>query len=208
MISYRESQLLDLINKPTEIDSNGVKYWKNKEGQKHRGNDKPAIEYPNGEKEWYINGKMHRENDKPAVEYSDGRKKWFINGKLHRENNKPAIEYDDGGKQWWVNGKFIKRNYDENGIIHNDKFFNIYGNEIKTTTAQLRDMAPFNNSDLSKESPNNNTTENPMPKKLFKIKMDKKRDQKLKRNDLMQRILGLNTLNGMNTPKPINQKEG
>jgi hypothetical protein len=208
MISYRESQLIDLINKPTEVLSDGTKIWKNKEGRYHRLNDKPAVEYFDGAKVWYINGKIHRENDKPAFIKPDGTKFWFINGKLHRENNKPAIEWINGRKAWHINDKFIKRNWDKNGIIHNDKFFNIYGNEIKTTTAQLRDMAPFNNSDLSKESPNNNTTENPMPKKLFKIKMDKKRDQKLKRNDLMQRILGLNTLNGMNTPKPINQKEG
>jgi hypothetical protein len=92
MISYRESQLLDLINKPTEINSMGTKIWRNKEGQLHRGNDKPAIEYPNGIKQWYING------------------------------------------------KFIKRNYDKNKIIYNDKFFDRDGYEIKTTTAQLRDM--------------------------------------------------------------------
>jgi hypothetical protein len=131
MISYRESQLLDLINKPTEIDSDGTKIWRNKEGQIHRGNDKPAIEYKNGGKEWWINGQLHRGNDKPAVEYSNGNKYWYINGNLHRENDKPAIEYKNGGKEWWINGEFIKRNYDSNDIIYNDKFFDEDGNEIK-----------------------------------------------------------------------------
>jgi hypothetical protein len=106
MISYRESQLIDLINKPTEILSNGTKIWKNKEGELHRGNDKPAVEYSDGQKVWWINGKKHRENDKPAIEYADGR------------------------KQWYINDKFIKRNYDYNYNIYNDKFFDKYGNEI------------------------------------------------------------------------------
>ena len=139
MISYRESQLIKFVDtKPTEIDSDGTKKWKNKEGRYHRENDKPAIEFSDGGKVWYINGKRHRENDKPAVEYADGRKIWYINGLLNRENDKPAIEWNDGGKIWYINGKFIKRNYDSNDIIHNDKFFDNYGNEIKTTTAQLR----------------------------------------------------------------------
>jgi hypothetical protein len=109
MISYRESQLkrvLENLDKPTEIDYDGTKIWKNKEGE------------------------YHRLNDKPAIEYSDGKKAWWINGKLHRENDKPAIEYSDGKKVWRINGKFIKRNYDENGIIHNDKFFDWDGDEI------------------------------------------------------------------------------
>jgi hypothetical protein len=106
MISYRESQLRDLIDKPTKIDKYGIKLWKNKAGQLHRLNDKPAIEYNGGSKQWYINGLLHRENDKPAVEFSDG------------------------GKAWYINGNFIKQNYDKNGIIHNDKFFDAGGNEI------------------------------------------------------------------------------
>ena len=48
--------------------------------QLHR-EDGPAVEYPNGAKQWYINDQLHRE-DGPAVEYSSGRKEWYINGKL------------------------------------------------------------------------------------------------------------------------------
>jgi hypothetical protein len=71
MISYRESQLkslIDKINAPTKTYDDGTKVWRNKESVLHRGNDKPAIEYPDGSKEWYINGLLHRENDKPAVD--------------------------------------------------------------------------------------------------------------------------------------------
>jgi hypothetical protein len=64
MISYRESQLKRVLDelKPTEILSDGTKIWKNKEGQYHRLNDKPAIEYFDGGKEWYINGKFIKIN--------------------------------------------------------------------------------------------------------------------------------------------------
>ena len=105
MISYRESQLkrvldeLNKLNKPTEITPKGTKIWKNKEGR------------------------YHRENDKPAIEFSDGGKVWYINGKKHRENDKPAIEDSDGQKEWWINGKFIKQNYDSNETVYNNKFF-------------------------------------------------------------------------------------
>ena len=37
-------------------------------------------EWPNGSKEWRLNGKPHR-TDGPAVEYSNGRKEWWLNNK-------------------------------------------------------------------------------------------------------------------------------
>jgi hypothetical protein len=63
------------------------------------------IEWPNGNKYWYLNGKLHRE-DGPAVERSDGSKSWYLNGEFHREDG-PAIEYSDGNKFWLFNGKEI-----------------------------------------------------------------------------------------------------
>ena len=35
--------------------------------------------YPNGTKEWWLNGKLHRE-DGPAIEYANGNKEWCLNG--------------------------------------------------------------------------------------------------------------------------------
>ena len=61
------------------IDQNGNKFWYNKEGQRHRDNDLPAIEWANGDKFWYQNGKLHRENG-PAIEYANGIKEYWING--------------------------------------------------------------------------------------------------------------------------------
>ena len=35
--------------------------------------------YPNGDKDWYLNGELHRE-DGPAVECDNGNKFWYLNG--------------------------------------------------------------------------------------------------------------------------------
>lgn len=48
---------------------------------------------------------LHRE-DGPAVEYANGNKQWFLNGKCHREDG-PAIELAGGFKAWWLNGEYL-----------------------------------------------------------------------------------------------------
>ena len=53
----------------------GIFYYK--DGKLHR-KDGPAIEYPNGDKEWYLNGELHRE-DGPAIEYPNGGNVWYLN---------------------------------------------------------------------------------------------------------------------------------
>jgi hypothetical protein len=35
--------------------------------------------WPNGDKEWYLNGDLHRE-DGPAIELANGDKEWYLNG--------------------------------------------------------------------------------------------------------------------------------
>jgi hypothetical protein len=92
----------DIIEYVVRVSPDGVKRWYRHNGQYHR-EDGPAIEYPNGSKEWYLNGKYHRE-DGPAIESSDGTKCWYLHGKRHREDG-PAIEYGDGRKWWFLNGK-------------------------------------------------------------------------------------------------------
>lgn len=84
------------------VVSNVRTCWYNEEDKFHRENG-PAIEYANGEKQWWINGKFHRE-DGPAIEYPDGSKYWYKNDKLHREDG-PAIEYPCGRKFWYLNNK-------------------------------------------------------------------------------------------------------
>lgn len=64
-----------------KIRSNGDKFWYNKQGKLHRL-DGPAIEFANGDKEWWINGKRHRE-DGPAVIAGEN-EYWFLNDILSK----------------------------------------------------------------------------------------------------------------------------
>jgi hypothetical protein len=61
-------------------------------------------EWPNGDKEWYLNGKRHRK-DGPAIEFTNGDKVWMLNDQFHREDG-PAIDFVNG-KEWWLNGQQI-----------------------------------------------------------------------------------------------------
>jgi hypothetical protein len=79
--------------------------YRNSLGKLHR-TDGPAIEYRNGNKEWYINGKRHR-LDGPAVEQPDY-KAWWINGKRHRTDG-PAREWTNGPKVWFLNNKQLEK---------------------------------------------------------------------------------------------------
>jgi len=88
------------------IDEDGDKrYYKDKAMTIRHRLDGPAIEYADGDKEWYINGKCHRE-DGPAIEFASGDKSWYLNDILHREDG-PAIEYASGYKYWYINGKSL-----------------------------------------------------------------------------------------------------
>jgi len=80
------------------------------DGLLHR-EDGPAIEWVNGDKNWYVNGKLHRE-DGPACEYANGDKVWYQNDQLHREDG-PAVKYSDGSKYWYYEGKRINCNSQE-----------------------------------------------------------------------------------------------
>jgi hypothetical protein len=59
------------------IDYNYVIYVV-KGTKKYHREDGPAIEWDNGDKEWYINGKLHRD-DGPALILADGRIFWYLN---------------------------------------------------------------------------------------------------------------------------------
>ena len=44
--------------------------------------NKPTCKtYPNGDKQWWLNGKLHRE-DGPAVECANGTKEWWLNNEI------------------------------------------------------------------------------------------------------------------------------
>lgn len=83
-------------------------YYKDKKGRILHRLDGPAIEYRNGNKEWWINNKLHREGS-PAIESENGREEWFINGLRHRLDG-PAVKWIDGSYFWYKNGKLHREN--------------------------------------------------------------------------------------------------
>ena len=104
-------------------DEYGTVHWVNAAGDLHR-TDGPAIEWPNGDCEWYINGVSHR-TDGPAVEWANSRG-WYQNGKKHRVDG-PAVEWASGDGEWWLNGKRIELNptvvsFIKNGLISLDQY--------------------------------------------------------------------------------------
>ncbi len=74
--------------------------WRNKNGNLHRI-DGPAVEFANGDKEWWVNGQRHRIGG-PAYETSYG-VTWWQHGELHRIDG-PAIERSNGDKEWYIKG--------------------------------------------------------------------------------------------------------
>jgi hypothetical protein len=71
----------------------------------HRLDGRPAVEYADGGKLWYVDGQRHR-LDGPAYEGAWGNKEWYVDDKLHRLDG-PAIEWADGSKAWYVDGKHL-----------------------------------------------------------------------------------------------------
>ncbi len=91
-----------------KINERGSKfYYKDRKMRILHRTDGPAVEWYDGDKEWYFNGKRHR-TDGPAIEWYDGAKEWYVNGELHREDG-PAIEYASGDKRFYINGKYLTK---------------------------------------------------------------------------------------------------
>jgi hypothetical protein len=87
-----------------KVYPNGYREWY-LNGKRHR-QDGPAIEHSDGTREWYLNGERHRQ-DGPAVERADGTRFWYLNGKLHRQDG-PAVECPNGYHEWWLNWEQFK----------------------------------------------------------------------------------------------------
>lgn len=100
-----------------EIDYLGNKIWRNEKGEYHR-EDGPAIEYWNGDKEWWVDGKLHR-IEGPACKYCDGYKAYYTNGLRNRIDG-PAREWSDGRKEWYVEDKWIANLVRE--LLYNSPF--------------------------------------------------------------------------------------
>jgi len=69
------NELHSFNDKPAIVYNNGNLYYCNN-GKIHRNYDKPAVIDADGTKCWYKEGKLHRLRG-PAIEWSDGEKEWW-----------------------------------------------------------------------------------------------------------------------------------
>ena len=77
-----EAELFDTLKYRVDISPlTGTRRYYNTAQLLHR-EDGPAIEWPNGSKEWYQNGVRHREGG-PAVDTSSGKQQWFLHGRRY-----------------------------------------------------------------------------------------------------------------------------
>jgi hypothetical protein len=106
-----------MVGMPVNDPQNPLKYYNNAQ-QLHKENG-PAVIYPNGDQEWWLNGHRHRA-DGPAMTNRNFTA-WFSDGKLHNTNG-PAIVYSHGIKIWYNNGKLHR----ENGPAYEDTVTNVY----------------------------------------------------------------------------------
>lgn len=96
--------LSDLISGAAITGSRHIS-WRNSVGRLHRNDDKPAVIYASGGRDWYQDGKLHRDGDKPAIITSGGSRWWYQDGKIHRDGDKPAFISANGTQQeWYKNG--------------------------------------------------------------------------------------------------------
>ena len=61
---------------------------------------------------FYILNEEYHRLDGPAIEFFNGDKEWYQNGLLHRIDG-PAVECANGEKYWHYKGKFIECNLQE-----------------------------------------------------------------------------------------------
>lgn len=102
----------------------------------------PAVEKPNGDKYYFLNGLRHRDNNLPAIDCVNGEKRYYVNGLLHRDpyydsNSQkvdlPAMVFANGDKHYYIHGILHRDNnlpaiefksgtkeYYVNGVLHRD----------------------------------------------------------------------------------------
>ena len=93
-----------------KIIQNGYAIHKLDESGNNHCVDGPAVIWPGGTNEWWLNGKRHRV-DGPAYE-AEEYKAWYLNGLLHREDGPAIEEYHQ--KTWWLNGRCLGETRPEN----------------------------------------------------------------------------------------------
>ena len=74
-----ESKLSSKTHSIPDMDGGNTVYYADKTKKQFHRVDGPAVEYPNGDSEWWLNGKRHRE-DGPAVVWKTLHQ-YYIHGK-------------------------------------------------------------------------------------------------------------------------------
>ena len=59
-----------------------------------------------------VEGKLHREEGLPAIEFTNGNSQWWINNCLHRKDDLPAV-VNKSTYEWYKQGELYKAVYDE-----------------------------------------------------------------------------------------------
>jgi len=81
--------------------------------KKYHREDGPTIEYNKDYTVVYVDGERE---ERPAVHWLIGLKQWYINGKYHREDG-PAVIYNNGNNEEWyyhgIKAKDKEEFYDE-----------------------------------------------------------------------------------------------
>ena len=99
-------------------DGEIIRYYR--DGVLHRDNDKPAVVYSDGSREWWVHGKRLRWDPRSPTEIRcnpatknyevSGTRVWHnIDGQIHREDE-PAVIHADGSREWWQNGQRYRKN--------------------------------------------------------------------------------------------------
>lgn len=74
-----EAEVYNALKYWVDVDARGTRRYRNAAGRLHR-EDGPAVEFSNGNREWWQNGQLHRE-DGPAIERLNGYKAWWLHGR-------------------------------------------------------------------------------------------------------------------------------
>lgn len=129
MQKLNESDDVYTIEEEVCNDSGDVIIFHKKNGLTHRherdafGNTLPAVIFPDGSAEWWIDGKLHRESDLPAMVYlyDDGEnngRTWLFNGLEHRDTKDPVtgltnpsyISKNGANMRWCMNDVYQREN--------------------------------------------------------------------------------------------------
>jgi hypothetical protein len=94
-----EPALVDGDTKLWYTDGVLIKKYDGKETTYYNPGSGPTVVHDDGTKEWRVNGELHRDNDLPAVEYANGDRAWYTRGE-HARKGAPPFVYANGDKRW------------------------------------------------------------------------------------------------------------